>query len=133
MRPSKALELVERYASLTKQIKDCTQRISDSLQLCNGKSGNRQAGMHSQGEAGRFYETKLDSKGREQDLHLWIWYQPETVDDGHMSPSLVYEKVGEERATECPHCYAAHLAVQERKQARKELGAVKGAMSRSTT
>ena len=31
---------------------------------------------------------------------------------------------------ECQHCYAAHLAIQERKAMRKSLGAVKAAMTK---
>lgn len=128
MRPSQALELVGRYARLTKLIKAKTAEIGENLEKCKGISGVR--GAMDPGTLSWHKEPELDAKGRDKDLHLWAWYQPEVVDDGYMSQGLEWLQIGVLEAEECPHCYAAHLAIQERKKTRKELGAVKGAMSR---
>lgn len=130
MRPSKALELVERYARLTKQIRAKTAEIGEHLEKCKGVKGDR---LNVDEHGWQTYQPEMDGKNRDKGLHLWGWYQPEVVDDGYMSSGLEWLQIGVLEAEECPHCYAAHLAIQERKQARKELGAVKGAMSRSTT
>ena len=125
MTPEKALELVGRYARLTRQIKDCKRRIGESLELCNGISGKR----NELDERGLVRHRETDSKNREIDVHLTQWYTPDR--QGDYGEEAVYEELGEWSGEECPHCYAAHLAIQERKQARKSLGAVKAAMSRS--
>lgn len=130
MNPAKALELVQRYSQLTKQIKDCGRRIGEALDKCRGISGKRLA-------VDRFgwptQEVQLDSKNREIDLHLTQWYTPYTCDDGTMQPSIAWHSITlEEHHKECCHCYEAHLNVEKRKAARKALGSVKGAMTRST-
>ncbi len=129
MTPGKALELVGRYARLTRQIKNCKRRIGESLELCQGINGSRRPrqtpfGLHREDHPDHF-----DTKNRDKRMHLWKWYQPDWQGDFGDQP--VYEDIGEWSGEECPHCYAAHLAIQERKQAKKQLGAVKAAMSRS--
>lgn len=120
MKAEKALELVESYSSLTKQIKDCKKRIGDNLSLCNGISGHKLNLQIDQPEP--------DSKGRDTDLHLTQWYAPERVSQ---YGGLQYQDIScDEHGEECPHCYAAHLAIQDRKEARKRLGYVKAVMSR---
>lgn len=128
MTPEKALELVGRYARLTAQIKDCKTRIGESLELCNGISGKRQEvdqwGMPTQSR-------DTDSKNRELDVHLTQWYY-EPV-DYYVDGEAIYESIDLAHSITCPHCYAAHLAIQERKAARKALGYVKATISRSHT
>lgn len=125
MTPDKALELVGRYARLTKQIKDCKRRIGEHLELCNGISGKRNEMVN-----GMFVNHReTDSKNRELDLHLTQWYTPDWQGDYGEQP--VYEEIGEWSGEECPHCYAAHLAIQERKAARRALGVVKATIARS--
>lgn len=125
MTPEKALELVGRYSRLTKQMKDCKLRIGEHLELCKGISGKRQ-------EVDQFgiptHNRDTDGKNREIDIHLTQWYTPDWQGDYGDQP--VYDDIGEWSAEECPHCYAAHLAIQERKSARKELGYVKAAITR---
>lgn len=118
MKPGKALELVTRYAVLTKQIKALKETIGANMDACKGISGER----------GPLSVVKMDNKGKDVDLHLWLWYQPEYDD----CEDAFYEEIKPEiHGVQCPHCYAAHLAIQERKAARKSLGAVKAAMTRS--
>lgn len=130
MSPDKALELVGRYARLTKLIKVKKAEIGEHLEKCKGIKGDR---LNVDEHGWPTYQPEMDVKNRDKGLHLWSWYQPEVVDDGYMSQGLEWLQIGVLEAEECPHCYAAHLAIQERKQTRKELAAVKGAMSRSTT
>lgn len=120
MTPDKALELVQRYASLTRQLKQTTKGIGDSLSLCRGISGKR---------LDPYYDiVETDNKGRELDLHLNRWYTPERGEYGGVSWDDVS---AEEHGAECPHCYKAHLFIERRKEVRMELGQVKRVMSRS--
>lgn len=129
MTPDKALEMVGKYARLTRLVKSLTLEIGASLDRCKGVNGKR--GLYA--DVGTFQElmaedTGLDAKGWDKNTHLWGWYQPERDDDG----SLEWEGVTlEKNGAECCHCYNAHLAIQQRKQARKDLGVVKGVMSRT--
>lgn len=130
MTPEKALELVGRYARLARQIKDCKRRIGEHLDLCHGLDGKR---LEMDKYGCLVHQRDTDNKNRDKTTHLWHWYQPETVDDGFMNPTLVWVEVGVLEAEQCPHCYAAHLAIQERKAARKSFGSVKAAMARSAS
>ena len=115
----KALDLVKRYSHLVREIKRLKDRIHEQMQACKG--------IDEQRDALGFY--KLDSKGRGLNMHLWNWYEP-FVGDNPEYDQLEYNDVTlEEHGAECPHCYAAHLAIQERKQARKALGIVKRSMT----
>jgi hypothetical protein len=124
-----ALSLVGRYSRLTKEIKSLRQQIGEHLDRCPGLDGKRlevdEYGCH-------IHQRDWDSKNRDKSTHLWGWYQPETTDDGidYSEPRQVWQQIGVLEAEECPHCYAAHLAVQRRKAARRELGSVKAAMTR---
>lgn len=121
MTPDKALELVLRYASLTAEIKRQKKCIGDHLDKCLGISGKRSKFIEPLGE--------VDSKGRELDLHLTQWYTPDYNPEAY--DGYTWMKIGQDEADECPHCYGAHLAIQARKTARKQLAAVKGAISRA--
>lgn len=122
MKKEKALELVERYSRLTRGIADCGRRIGESLELCAGISGKR---------GYPFAERRTDAKGRDLDLHLTGWYTPDVGGNEWSGPINVYMEITEEQKAECPHCYAAHIAIRERKELRKKLGAVKGAMTKA--
>jgi len=51
-----------------------------------------------------------------------------------MDPDLVWQHITvANHGAECPHCYAAHIAIQDRKEHRKKLGAVKAAMTKGGT
>ena len=118
MRAEKALDLVRNYSLYTKQIKALKEAIGLNMGACKGISGER----------GPLSVVKMDNKGRDVDLHLWAWYQPEYYD----YENAFYEEItAAKHGNECPHCYAAHLAIQERKTSRKSLGGVKAAMTRS--
>jgi len=122
MKQEKALELVERYSRLTRGIADCKRRIEENLDSCNGISGKRKDPLS---------EYRCDSKNRDLDLHLTDWYSPDEGGDEWTGPIRIYMNVTEKQKAECQHCYAAHIAIQERKQLRKQLGAVKGAMTKA--
>lgn len=124
MSPDKALELVLKYASLTAEIKRQKKAIGDHLGNCQGISGKR----------GSPFEPShgVDSKNNDLDLHLTQWYTPDYNPEAYAYGfSHTWAKIGVDEAKECKHCYSAHLAIQARKEARKKLSAVKGAMSRA--
>lgn len=129
MNPGKALELVNRYARLTKGIKDCTKHIGDHLSKCCGIEGNRLA-VDEHGWP--TYQPELDEKNRDKGLHIWSWYQPEYTEGNYYSePRPIYEAItAEEHGVQCQHCYSAHLSIQARKEMRKSLGVVKAAITR---
>lgn len=128
MKQEKALELVLRYSALTREIKQLTNAIGESLDKCHGFSGKRQVLEN----GFRSFHSELDNKNREKDLHLWAWYQPETIDDGFMCPTLEWiQPIAEIHGVECPHCFSAHQSVQLRKEAKRKLGHVKRAISRA--
>lgn len=121
MKPEKALELVQRYATLNREIKETSRKIGNQLLRCKGISGKRQVLEES-------IESELDSKGRELDVHLTNWYKPEVSSWGRVTFNDISL---EEHGVECPHCYEAHLLIQKRKELRQSLGSVKRVMSRS--
>lgn len=121
MTPDKALELVQRYAVLTRDLKETSRKIGNQLLRCKGISGKRQVLEES-------IESELDSKGRELDVHLTNWYKPEVSFWGRVT---FHDISLEEHGAECPHCYEAHLLIQQRKKLRQSLGSVKRVMSRS--
>lgn len=122
MAPEKALELVGEYARLTKLIKSLTAGIGASLDLCKGTDGKRD-------KFSILDEVDIDSKNRDKRTHLWGWYQPERGEFGYEWQDITPGDHG----MECIHCYAAHLRIQQRKQARKDFGIVKRSISRSIT
>jgi Zn finger protein HypA/HybF involved in hydrogenase expression len=125
MKPEKALELVGKYARLTKSIKATTKEIGSHLGCCKGLSGKRLDFLLSFSSD---ESVVVDSKNRELDLHLVNWYTPEIGEYGWPSWEVITE---DEHKNICPHCYASHLAIAKRKELRKELGSVKRSMSRS--
>ena len=132
MTPDKALEMVGKYARLTKLIKSLTIEIGANLDLCKGADGKPRHHIH----CGTIDELMVDvgadhtdRKGRDTRTHLWSWYNEpvDQRDDG----DVIFERVSPSHSAVCGHCYSAHLAIQHRKQARKDLGIVRGVMSRT--
>lgn len=117
-RADKALDLVMRYSHLVREIKRLKHRIGDQLLACAEVNGGFGIGV---------FET--DSKGRNKSRHLWRWYEPSVGDNPEWDQMEYCDVTLEEHGAECLHCYAAHLAIQERKQARKALGIVKRSMT----
>lgn len=126
MSPDKALDLVRRYSAAGRRIRLLTRLIGNHLEKCDGLDGKRNKLEDDVFPASR----EIDSKGRDKSTHLWNWYQPDVVDRGYMDPGLVWQQIGAEEQAECQHCYAAHQAIQDRKEARRQFGAIKAAMTR---
>lgn len=120
MKFEKALDLVLRYSLHVHKIKELTKKIGDNLELCKGINGDRHQDSS---------QSDFDDKGRDKRLHLWNWYQPICYDADE--DRVRYMRISEEHSMQCKHCYAAHLAVQERKEHRKKLGHVKAVMTKS--
>lgn len=66
--------------------------------------------------------------GPVNETHLSKAYRPEHINDEtiYMAPDEIIEFLREA----CPHCLAAHKAIQERKAAKQKLGAAKRWISR---
>lgn len=109
MTPAKAIELVNKYATLTRSIKECKPLIGNYLDKCEF---NHLRGWYAKLEPADYETTNYD-------VPVMI------------TPSGEWLEVGENQRIECPICYAAHLVVQERKSMRKQLAIVKRSMSRS--
>lgn len=130
MKPEKALELVVRFSALTQALRGIPTRIGDSLEHCKGLKGFRNE-TEPQEFAGETIQLPTERSNEDCDTHLKGWYTPDVSYGYDGDGTLVYTEVGENERAECPHCYAAHLVIQERKALRRQLGAVKAAMTRS--
>lgn len=126
MNAEKALELVGRYARLTHAIRECKKRIGAELDKCQGLKGHR---LEVETVACSWMHVAVGDPTKaaqdDQDTHLSLWYAGDIDDDGRR----VWPDP-RDFDDECPACYAAHLIVQERKGLRRQLGAVKAAMTR---
>lgn len=128
MKPDKALELVMRFSALTQALKACRIRIGEHLNLCNGLKGFRNETEWHEHFDGTPYQSPTDRAVADEETHLKAWYTPDfEYGDGYSKGYVDVDMVSDE----CPHCYAAHLVIQERKLLRRQLGAVKAAMTRS--
>jgi len=132
MKPEKALDLVHRYSELTWAIRACANRIAEAIDQCTGLDGKRLERRRSIETPPYEYVGAIDSEENEKAIHLREWYRPELVEREWGPPCREWSAVGEGAREECPHCFAAHTAIQDRKAARKALGAVKAAMTRTT-
>lgn len=130
MQAAKALELVMRFSALTQAIKSMPTRIGDELEKCHGLKGFRHE-TEPQEFAGETLHLPTERSNGDSETHLKGWYTPDVSYGCDGEGNLVYTDVGEEERAECPHCYAAHMLIQDRKTLRRQLGAVKAAMTRS--
>lgn len=130
MKPQTALNLVMRFSALTHAIKAMPTRIGDELEKCKGLKGfrNETEPMEFGGET---MQLPTERSNDDHETHLKGWYTPDVSYGYDGEGELVYTDVGETERAECPHCYAAHLLIQDRKTLRRQLGAVKAAMTRS--
>lgn len=132
VKPQKALALVLRYSELTWVIRAAKNRIAEALDRCAGLDGKRLERRKSCERDPWQYVGEIDSEENEKRTHLREWYSPELVEREWGPPGREWNAIGDSERDECAHCYAAHAAIQDRKAARKALGAVKAAMTRTT-
>lgn len=108
----KALAACVEYARLNKEIKALGNKIGDALSACPGTFEHN---FERERIAGVEYATSTET-------HLTIYY-------GHANTARAVgytgEVKGEKEMLECPHCFAAHNAIQARKALRVRLAAVK--------
>jgi hypothetical protein len=123
MTPERALALVLRYSELTKAVRDDKKRIGNHLELCPGFKGKRREREEFEGVLLLTQAAQGDQK-----THLASWYEPEI---GEYGGKEYFDIDVEEQAEECPHCYAAHLVIQERKARRRKLAGIKGAITKA--
>lgn len=111
----KALLACANYARLSAEIKRLTRVLSDALSACPGINGDLQL------RGFGFSQDDVDRYNADQ-THLKSAYESDTDESGR------YFLSHSERAailSECVHCQTAHNAIQQRKAARKSLGAAK--------
>lgn len=118
MKAEKALELVKKFASISTEITEATKEVKKSLNACPGFSGKRTPNMSGE----------VDKKGFETDVHLNQWYERPGRDEDWTEIQDGFIN-GEEDGF-CPHCYAAHAAIQRRRALKVQLGIVKATMTR---
>jgi len=113
MTPKKALDLVTRYSELTRAIKACTKDINEQLSACPLQS-----------------QRTVDGKDGH---HLFKWYTPEiTEGNEYVDSEIIYTDLTlGGHGAECEHCFRAHCSIQTRKAQRRQLAAVKGAMTKA--
>lgn len=139
MTPTKALELVHHYSELQWAIRACKNHIAMHLDACKGLDGLRQerrkhldyASYGTTMPASLLGDT-MDGQTNEKQIHLTEWYKPEERGDYYSDPYLIWHDPDEDNQRECVHCYAAHKQIQKRKELRKQFGAVKAAITRTT-
>lgn len=136
MKPAKALELVQRYSVLKRAINGCKPRIGAHLDQCKGLKGHRlDVIKHPSQDLGGFFgvsgewEEPTKEAQNDQETHLSVWYHKDYGEPGEHG--FWRYTVGEgDEAEECPHCFAAHKIIEERKELRKQLSHVTRAMTR---
>jgi hypothetical protein len=116
----KALKACGDYARLSAEIKRLTRLLSDSLAACPGVNGHLQLTAN-----WPIDQADIDLYSADE-THLKRAYAFDTDDSGRY-----FLTHGEqlEVLSACPHCLAAHNAIQQRKAARKSLGAAKRAIT----
>jgi len=120
----KALRACADYARLHIEIKRLTLEMGEALDRCPGVSGNRLP-------ADWLTCTGEEAAAHHGDAtHLKEAYTPKIEGDQY-EPHQVWMSDFEirEYLAACPHCLAAHEAIQARKAARKSLGAAKRAIT----
>lgn len=110
----KALKACADYARLTREIASLKTALGDHLGKCKGVEPE-DAPCHE------------DFDVAVGDTHLRVAYTPELSESDYFEPYRVWKGDKQIRAylAICPHCLAAHEAIQARKAARRSLGAAK--------
>lgn len=107
----KALAACRELVAAQGVVKAISKRIGDHLSACEG--------------------TNMDEAAIERGdprTHLAQAYEPETVENDSY-PGTHKEWNNLYLLDDCPHCLAAHHAIQERKLAKKRLGAARRVVS----
>lgn len=120
---SKALKACADYARLNAEIKRLTTVIGEHIGKCPGVNGDLQPAD----DDGWYARANKDR------THLKEAYTPDVQG---FPPERVFMEDADvlEYLADCPHCLAAHEAIQARKAARKQFAAVKrsiGAIGRA--
>lgn len=116
----KALAACRASAAAAKEIARLKQLIGDSLGACHA------AWMHLNPGA------MWDANGREWKSHLSEAYSFEDEEETQYTSgrrAYLPPELQQEVLAQCPHCLAAHNAIQARKQARKQLANARRAIT----
>jgi len=116
MKPERALELVQEYAVLSKELKTIKPKLSKIFTSCSDKQKRDNGIVYPHPSSVNF------------EPHLFTWYQVEYLgpdsDDG-CTPNMPFDMYAE-----CFHCANAHGFIQRRKAIKQRLGRIKSIFSR---
>jgi len=117
----KAVKACANYVRLRMEIKRLTSAIGEAIEYCPGVTGKRR-------RAETYGGTTFWHVDDREPTHLKEAYSPDLQG---FPPEAVYMEEADirEYLAVCPHCLAAHNAIQARKAARKSLGAAKRAIT----
>lgn len=114
----KALKACVDYALFTREIASLKKVIGNALSKCPGVRGELQLEP--------FIDRPFDMPGHDDTTHLKDAYTPEQGEgDYDRWGSYLTDAQVRKVLAICPHCVAAHEAIQARKAARRSLGAAK--------
>lgn len=116
----RALDACIELVRLKGEIKALTAAISDALSQCPGVNGSLLP-LDDNASMGAVME--WSRKVKDDSTHVKEAYSPDIGDHGKgvwMSEKEIRDYLSEQ----CPHCLAAHEAIQKRREARKQLGIV---------
>ena len=122
----KALAACIESVAAANEVKQLKKIINESLSACRDAWGKAN------------HNNDHDEHGNLYALHLETAYAFEVIEhgdynkDSHHDTGRYYLTPEEQQAilSVCPHCMAAHNAIQDRKQARKRLGNARRAITR---
>jgi hypothetical protein len=100
----KALQLLIDQVKAKDSIHSLSIKIAEDLSKCEKANENFENTTHL------------------EDLYKYVKEQSSDDDGEFYSRSIVSEEQKISKLSKCPHCLSAHLAIQERKKAKKELG-----------
>lgn len=113
-----ALVAVRELVSRTADVKRLTTVIGESIAGCVDAWQQK----HCDGDGNHW-----NPGGAQYESHLKAAYEFDEDDEGDRAYLTPAEQI--ELLAECPHCLAAHHAIQERKVARRKLGAARRAIT----
>jgi hypothetical protein len=115
----KALRACADYARLTHEIAELKRKVGNHLSKCPGMHGYLLTDS-------AYADNQTLAKMNADCTHLKAAYTPEVESSpvDHWNVYMTDAEIREYLAV-CPHCLAAHEAVQARKAARRSLGATK--------
>lgn len=112
----KALDLIVELHELNEECKAQTELIGQHLALCLGDVIDAETGL-------------VSSRYKDEPC-LTEWLKPEMVDCDSGHGKCVYFYTQDASSDDCPHCYAALMAIEARRPIKKKRGYVKARITK---